>query len=171
MKKLSKSILRITLLVLFFQTVLWSCAAGVWRFFPLHKDVEPDLDVHREALLIITEGKLGTKDIRVGFSPKLGSGTVGRCNFVWSSLSHEIDINMSHWNYFTSPEKIVVLAHEYIHCQCNFYGHLGERFSDGCPDNIMYPMLPERACINRHYGLYLKQIKQGCPKEFFGYIF
>jgi len=148
--------------------LLVACASNNIRITRHHKKIPKEIEKSRKMLYDITEGSLGDRKISIGFMrfseyKKYGSSTViGTCNLVLSEASSEIDIRKDYWYSFSLKEQILLLGHEYFHCQCPFFGHINGVLEDRCPADFMNSSIPDSICINRHWDIYEKQLKEGC---------
>lgn len=145
--------------------ILYSgCSHGVIKASPIHKKLTPELEKYRGYVNIISNGSLGNKDITIGYRKysKDDPNLLGVCTFTLENLGKEIDIVEEAWQYLTHNEKLLLVAHEFRHCECNELGHEERYFSDKCSKTIMHKYLPDDRCIKKHIGDYLEEIRRGC---------
>jgi hypothetical protein len=148
--------------------IVGACSTDFIRIDKKHKTRNASLEQIREMLYDITNKKLGDPSISLGFMKKedyekfYPDIVVGTCNYALASQVPEIDIRKDYWQWYNTRQKLILLAHEYFHCQCPFFGHIEGDMKDGCPKDFMNPMLPGRVCIRKHWQHYEKQIKEGC---------
>lgn len=160
-------IYRIIIYIIIFIASL-SCSTGFIRF----KDsVEPseELEKYRHYLVKLSNNELGnSRKILLGFfknNPEPdseGNYVIGTCSFTLESFCGQIEINSLYWSQATFVQRILLLAHEYYHCQCMSLGHNNKILDDGCPSTYMSPKASSFECLNRHKLRYLKQLKKGC---------
>jgi hypothetical protein len=157
-------IIRGTLLGVFLSIVYTSCASDAFKFKPNHTTVNKELDKYRAKIYKMSKGKLGTKNISLGFikTPKDKQELLGVCTFILPKFQNEIDITVPSWYYLSDRRKLLLVAHEYRHCECDHYYHTDEKLEDGCPQSIMHTYLIEDKCVNRHFGRYVDEIRRGC---------
>ena len=145
--------------------ILYSgCSHGVIKSKPIHTKLTPELEKYRGYVQKISKGKLGNKEITIGYrkfndkDPNL----LGVCTFTLENLGKEIDIVEEAWQYLSHNEKLLLVAHEFRHCECNELGHEERYFKDKCSKTIMHKYLPDRGCIKKHMNDYLEEIRRGC---------
>jgi hypothetical protein len=146
-----------------------SCAMEVTKLGG-HTKTSSDLEYTRELLKDLSKGALGDDRVSIEFRkdlPEYIKGTdvffvMGRCNFSWSNMRFEVDINENRWYYQSSKRKLMLLAHEFGHCQCVNFTHTDKLMKDGCASHFMNGQLPQVMCINKHWNRYVKQMKEGC---------
>lgn len=140
------------------------CSHGVLKSTPTHNKLTPELEKYRGFVNIISNGGLGNRDITLGFRKydSKNSGLLGVCTFTLLTLGKEIDIVEEAWQYLSHNEKLLLVAHEFRHCECNEFGHKEVYFSDGCSKTIMHKYLQDSKCIEKHIGDYLEEIRRGC---------
>ena len=140
------------------------CSHGVIKSSPVHKKLTPELEKYRGYVKDISKGKLGNKEISIGFRKysKDDPNLLGVCTFTLENLGKEIDIIKEAWDYLSHDEKLILVAHEFRHCECNEFGHKEEYFSDKCSKTIMHKYLPYGGCIKKHMDNYLEEIGRGC---------
>ncbi len=145
--------------------ILYSgCSHGVIKSKPIHTKLTPELEMYRGFVQKVSKGKLGNKKISLGFrgynddDPNL----LGVCTFTLSNLGKEIDIVEEAWHYLTHVEKLLLVAHEFRHCECNELGHSEDYFEDKCSKTIMHKYLPDLKCVKKHMNEYLAEIRRGC---------
>ena len=118
----------------------------------------------------ISNGKLGADRVSIQFSRELPEHrkgadvffVMGRCNFSWSNMKFEVDINEVRWYYQPLRRKLMLLAHEFGHCQCVNFTHTDKKLKDGCASHYMNGTLPQDSCIDKHWNRYVNQMKEGC---------
>ena len=157
-------IIRGVILGLIISVTYLGCSSNFIKMDYTHKKATPELEKYREYVYKITDGKLGDRDFSIGFIElDLKRHTLlGECTFVLPYFNKEIDIVGIHWLFLTEKRKILLIAHEYRHCECNQYYHNNDKFKDGCPKSYFNEYLPDDECIESHYTEYLSEIKRGC---------
>jgi len=146
-----------------------SCAMEVTKLKG-HNKTSNELEHTRGLLKELSDGKLGADRVSIAFSKELpeyvkGSDVffvMGRCNFSWSNMQFEVDINKTRWYYQPLRRKLMLLAHEFGHCQCVNFTHTDKKLKDGCASHYMNGQLPQDNCIDKHWNRYVKQMKEGC---------
>lgn len=105
---------------------------------------------------IKTFEQLSNKKVDTGIRfGKLPKGTLGACY----TLSGNVRIAKKTWHQLKPLVQEALIFHELGHCllgrehQTNFT----IRFSDGCPDSLMYPYLI-RSCYIKHRNYYIKEL-------------
>lgn len=143
----------------------YSCSniSNMGRFKSPHKKTTPELEEYRIKVRELSEGKLGD-DRPVGFISKIaGQETVlGRCILTFENLTFEIDIIKDYWYSLSERRRILLMAHEFVHCQCNDLHTDVEYKTDGCPKSFMNPYLIDEWCARRYYHKYISEMKKGC---------
>jgi hypothetical protein len=138
-----------------------SCSSNFIKADYTHKKSSPELEGYREYIYDLTEGKLGNPDFSVGFI-KERDNLLGECTFVLPFFNKEIDIVGIKWLFLSQKRRILLIAHEYRHCECDHYYHINDKFKDGCPKSYFNEYLPDDECVESHYVEYLSEIKRGC---------
>lgn len=160
---MAKAGLAITFYIILFTICGLSTGFLVHR--PNHTPV-PELEEYRVKIQKISKNRLGNNDIRMNFRgpAPLGKNTVliGRCVFNLATLNYEVDIVDSTWYIKNEKRRLMLVAHEFIHCQCTFYFHEDSKLKDGCPSSIMSSLEPSYRCVEKHWSIYKNQIKNGC---------
>lgn len=87
---------------------------------------------------------------------------IGRCNPIMRTIT--IDIN--YWKKSTYKEKILLLAHEYYHCNCLKSHNDSIDNTVGCYNSYMSSYSQSKWCVDLKFEKYLKQIKQGCDYDY-----
>ena len=101
--------------------------------------------------------KSSIPDYTVNFQ-SLPSPAIGRCYM----LTNEIQIDPDYWyRQSTYLQRKSVLYHELAHCICNL-GHEEIMMKDSCPSNIMYPSIPSKKCLRKHWGKYIVKLRKAC---------
>jgi hypothetical protein len=157
-------IIRGVLLGLLLGSIYIGCTSGSIKPEAIHKVPSTELEKYRKIVQEISNNKLGTKDFTIGFikAPKKVPNLLGRCTFILNNFNKEIDIVESAWYDLGYAEKIILIAHEFKHCECNMYYHIKDKYSDDCPKNIMNEHLPIGLCIVTHLNDYMADIRRGC---------
>ena len=146
-----------------------SCAMEVTKLGG-HIKTSNELEHTRGLLKDLSNGKLGADRVSIQFSRELPEYVrdadvffvMGRCNFSWSNMQFEVDINETRWYYQSLRRKLLLLAHEFGHCQCVNFTHTDKKLKDGCTSHYMNGQLPQNDCIDKHWNRYVKQMKEGC---------
>lgn len=173
----------IFLLVFFFS---FSAPSAV-QFFP---KIEPKFQYEVIEFINDSQGKvtvkivnpLSMKEASLAWSdPKSDERTIGLC--WWLPLGpNRVEIDKLFWEYGSSVSKKALIYHELGHCVCNrdhvppnsakwltdFLDSLQIRhvraveLPDGCPKSLMNPVMPDDACLQRHWGLYKDELFKTC---------
>jgi hypothetical protein len=128
-------------------------------------DVHPRLEPYVSQIKGMSKGRLGSQVTRMGFGTlktrKGGQVVIGRCEFLYMN-GFQIIINESSWDDLTSDEKLLLIAHELYHCECNARGHNDHKDELSCPKFYMNSSIPNMHCIRNNFDSYMSQIKLGC---------
>lgn len=125
------------------------------------------LEHYRKELYKKSKGNLGREYTKLGFyegNPVGRPNTVGFCTFSLSQVSFIIGIKRSFWQWAPHRERLLVLAHEYGHCDCKMFWHTEKFLKDGCPAHFMYKQVPETRCLDRHWEMYERQFATPCTR-------
>ena len=144
--------------------LIQACSHSVIRYKRKHTEVHQELDAYRNYINLLSNGKIGKKSTSIGmveYEPK-NPNLLGRCLFTTNPLGKEIDIVKDQWYYLSDERKLILVAHEFIHCDCTRFGHEEKYFKDGCPTTIMDAYLPDEKCVEDHFYEYMSQIQKGC---------
>ena len=124
---------------------------------------EPKLVEYREELSRISGGNLGDGHVNLYFTDETREGskpdTVVAATCYNYGFYKYIDVNKKVWYTFTEELKLLLLAHEYIHCEMDYMDHIEGVLPDNCPSSIMNPTMPDFVCYNNHREYYIDQIK------------
>ena len=163
-KKMTFKIIRGTILGLLLAMVHLGCSTRAIKFQPSHEKLTPELEKYRGYVYNLSEGKLGTNEYSLGFikTPKDSPKLLGECTFVLGHLNKEIDIVEDKWYFLSHNSKILLIAHEFRHCECNQYYHSEEYFLDGCSKSYMDSYLPDEFCVEDHMEHYIDELRRGC---------
>jgi hypothetical protein len=130
---------------------------GLINLVPQHLDIDNELKPYINKVIKLSKKNLGTTIKRVGFFSK-ESKVLGRCYLVNKTIS----INKLHWKFLSEWSKIMLIAHELIHCECR-KGHTSGRRWDDCPISIMHPTDGGDYCNKRYKKQYIKEMQNiGC---------
>lgn len=145
-------------------TMYSGCSHGVLKSTPIHTKLTPELEKYRGYVQKISNDKLGNREISIGFikRPDKKLNLLGVCTFTLDNLGKEIDIVEEAWQNLTHDEKLLLVAHEFRHCECNEFGHKEVYFDDGCSKTIMHEYLSDLKCVKKHMNSYLAEIRRGC---------
>lgn len=96
---------------------------------------------------------------RIIFMSQYSQNVAGSCNY----LTNTIEVNPNSWyNYErTSKERINLLFHELGHCMCGLQ-HDDSTRDDNCPDNLMFPALITKKCLDKYFHEYTKDLYGKC---------
>lgn len=126
-----------------------SIVVFVPKYNGIHKEIKPYIQEIKE----ISRGNLGTKTSRVGFFKK-NNKVLGTCNMTTGDIS----INKKHWKKLSKWSKIMLLAHEIIHCECKL-GHITALKWDSCPESIMHTHDGGEYCNDRYKKQYIEEMQ------------
>lgn len=149
----SKRITRVIRLFMY----LFILFVGLVVFVPPHLDVDKEIKPYVDEIIKLSDGNLGKKIKRIGFIQE-NSKVLGRCYMTNKTIS----INKKYWKSLSKWSKIMLVAHELIHCECNVKHIPGLRWDD-CPVSIMYPSDGGEYCNARYRSEYIREMKTiGC---------
>jgi hypothetical protein len=139
-------------------------SCGIYKVKRKHVHTHPDIEIVRKRLVKMSDGAFGQPDIPTGFVEKFDKESViGSCDIiVEDGFTPEIDIKRSTWYRYPEDLRLVLLAHEYGHCQCNFFKHFDGVDKWNCPKHFMHSSLGSYWCVIKNFKKYIDQIKQGC---------
>lgn len=129
---------------------------GIILNLPRFTDVDPKLEPYRQEVLFLTEGKLG-HFTKIGFDKNIGENTLGNCRR--ALFGNDIGINPRLWRTISHQEKIVILAHELLHCEKDVDHVEGYGMDGFCPKHIMHPQSGGYWCIKSYFDEYMEQAK------------
>lgn len=155
-------IFRITLILLvsFCSILIFS---DHFRIKAKHKTTDPKLQEYVDIINALSNGKLGHNKIKLGFfSSKKYTTLIGACKFSLNNLEYEIDISSRYWRTAGYRSKLLLVAHELVHCECGHFKHNNDKFLDGCPISVMHESSILYDCRKKHFKHYLKEISKGC---------
>ena len=121
----------------------------------------PELEDYRYKILKMSDGKLGHTLIPLNFikPEKLKDGDLlGRCTK--AGFIKWVDIVETKWYTLTERKKLILLAHEFKHCQC-YATHVEEKIGD-CPKSLMNSSMISNKCAIDNWSRYEKEIRRGC---------
>lgn len=129
-------------------------------------DSAETVEHYRKKLKKMSKGELGGDHVRIGFFDKFKKkpNTIGFCTFDVQQFSFVIGLKKSYWNKSNPRQRLLLLAHEFGHCDCLKWGHTKTLRQDGCPKHFMYPEMPHKYCINRYWEDYARQITEPCDR-------
>lgn len=165
-----------------------SCATFEAKKFPAYRGVDKRAQklVDEYKWLAKQEHITFKKQVTVGFTSIKLQDAIGVCTW---SIFREIDIDDYYWSYASQTSKMSLLFHELTHCYCHRdhdygkgthykddrLGRLTEAvkafatgevqpgfMEDGCPKSIMYPVVLEDECMQKHYAEYTKEMFNRC---------
>ena len=136
---------------------------GLTTLFFLSCQSSKELEDYRTKLQKVSNGNLGDPSIKLYYTEEEkeskvpGNSVLATCyNY---GLHKYIDVHKDLWYNLSEPLKIVMMAHEFIHCEKNSMGHSSGIMPDNCSSSIMNPTLIDLDCYSRHKNLYLDEIK------------
>lgn len=160
------------------------------RRSPKYRGVDANLQKYVDDYMnLAKDKKIQFKhSVSIGFM-KINSGNViGVCNY--GSTFHEIDIDKAFWDEATNTQKDALMKHELSHCYCDrdhdwdegknypepshsdkkndtfnvtlFTPNHEGMYEDNCPLSLMYPIIPNDACVWAHYQDYSNEIFNRC---------
>lgn len=140
----------------------YSCSnlRGIGRLDSYHDKPTPELEKYRKKVMHLSNGKLGD-DTRIGFIDRIDSSVLGRCILTLKKFDFEIDIVKEFWYDLGQSRRILLIAHELMHCQCDVF-HTKGKLKDGCPRSFMNPYLPDEHCSIVHFDRYVDEMRRGC---------
>ena len=134
--------------------LLISCATSA-------QNPSKELEDYRTKLLEMSGDKLGTYMIPLNFIEpekyKDGTELVGRCRI---GLFKSVDIVEAKWYSLIERRKLLLLAHEFKHCQC-FEKHTDDMIGK-CPKSLMHTYTMSNDCAIINWNRYKKEIERGC---------
>jgi hypothetical protein len=134
--------------------------------------IDPELEDPLAMVYLVSNGTLSRTIKHVGFfkeetEEEDGYKVIGTCSWFtnWDNIAliPQIQLHRETWGRYTNTQKIILLAHELYHCECDG-DHKDEYFEDGCQAHYMHSYMPSKSCINDHWEEYSKQIKKGCSE-------
>lgn len=164
MLKLIESVFRITFIV-FIGLAIGTAIRGDKAFIRWdykHQTPTEELEVMVDLIYTISGGNLGVAPIPIGFiKRKKGTNLAGACHFSLKNFGYEVDIVKEVWDNLETVERLILVSHELIHCECASFGHVKVEFSEGCY-SVMNDQMPSYRCVKRHLAKYLLDIRRGC---------
>lgn len=147
-------------------TLVIACSSKQYQFVKV-----PELEVYRDVIAEISDNNLGVENTNLYFAKDIENEdetkiTLATCTrFDFNFLGNNfIEINERYWYSLTEVQRVVLLSHELLHCDCD-KGHINDLLEDGCESSIMHEYAPDLSCINKHFVRYMTEIKLGCGKE------
>lgn len=164
-----------------------SCSSDVHeKKEPEYHGVDPQLQpIVDEYLRLSSENNVVfTNKVTLGMKEIDEGGVVGICNY--GKNWREIDVDKGYWDRLPESLQYALLFHELTHCYCGRdhdfaegkeykivkelkeedaqgIKHQGAGFyKDNCPVSLMYPMVVEPECMNKHYKEYVKEMFDRC---------
>ena len=159
MKSALMSVLRITLVTSITMAFISCCTRGY-----ASKNSEQELREMANYIYDYSDGKMGNPLIPITFldlseeEADQGEEVVGQCRLGWNT---EIVISKKYWDNVNTMSRMLLIAHELAHCECDL-DHLDDEYKDGCPKHYLNSTTINYYCRNKYKEEYLKQIAQGC---------
>lgn len=122
-------------------------------FVPKHSGVDKEIKPYLKEIISLSKGNLGKNTNRAGFFKK-DNKVLGTCNM----RTDDISLNRKHWKKLSKWDRIMLLAHEVIHCECGIE-HFTELYWDGCPKSIMHTHDGGIYCNRRYKKEYIKEMQ------------
>ncbi|MCG3175379.1 MAG: hypothetical protein MOGMAGMI_00308 [Candidatus Omnitrophica bacterium] len=120
------------------------------------------LERYRSEISTLSSGDLGKETTLIEFKG-LSGGVLGECN----GLAQTIYINSKYWDSLDEREKLILIAHEFYHCNCFKFKHEDVvSSSEGCPESYMSANAGTRYCTFLYFQQYTNQIAQGCNYKY-----
>jgi len=113
------------------------------------KGVDPRLQPYADELERFSGMKLDNANF--GSTPETA---IGQCNVLYSTIT----INEEKWNTFSHENKIIILAHEGLHC-LKGANHVKDWGKGLCPKSIMYPMNMGGWCSKAFFDDYMEEVR------------
>lgn len=139
---------------------------NIFRYDTDPRPKNPEIEQIRHLLSKLTYGKLGKGDVRFAMKKEIevteDARVAGQCWINLYGMQKEVDIDRVSWNRASLANKVLLVAHEEIHCACGFFFHKEGLDKFDCPLDIMGPYMPSKACANRNWNKYLQQMRLGC---------
>lgn len=120
---------------------------------PRFSEVDPKLQTYVDSVKYYTNGKLGNFT-RIGFDKNLTDPVLGNCRS--TLFFNDVGINKKLWTTLSFHEKIVLLAHELLHCEKDV-DHKPGYDKIGCPIHIMNPSSGGAYCSKANFDRYMDQ--------------
>lgn len=140
-----------------------ACSNTVFRYRESPIKPYSDLEHHKNLLYKISNGNYGDGDVKFTFVDKFaGPQTVGQCWINLFGFQKEVDIHKDTWYGLTTKQKILLLAHEEVHCRCLYFNHIDSLDEDDCQVSFMHPNLENPYCTHKKWARYLKELREGC---------
>lgn len=134
------------------MNLLYFCI-GIILFCPKYSSIDKEFKPYVEAVKYFSKGNLGHKTYRMGFSNE-NNKVLGRCYHI----NNTIEINKKHWTSLSKWSKVMLIAHEIVHCECG-HGHNDETYWDGCPKSLMDSLDGGEYCNRRYQKEYIKEMQ------------
>lgn len=132
------------------------CSQGL-RAAPIRdQGLEPYID----KFVYIARNELLNPDFNIGqlsysFEDMGDSNVAGSCTLV--PYRPEVRINTRYWKRYTELERDELIQHELGHCLL-FRGHREDKFSDGSPKSIMFPVMMREYILMQRYEYYIHEL-------------
>jgi hypothetical protein len=121
---------------------------------PRHTEVDPIIKPYVETLSKLTKGNIGSYHA-IGFSDINRPRVLANCRI--TLLNSDITFDRESWEESSVKKRLLILAHELIHCEKG-QGHKSEKEDKkGCPLYLMSPIIGSEYCIANNFYKYIKQ--------------
>ena len=101
----------------------------------------------------------------VYFVEKDTPGVLAYCvSFGKPAILKYIGIEVADWENLKMFQKLYLVLHEYIHCECDM-SHVDGYLTDGCNASIMGSGMTSEYCAQTHLRLYLNQVREYCSEK------
>lgn len=114
----------------------------------------PVLEAYVKKVERLSKGNIKS-NIQINFAD-LNTPVIGTC---YQTAIRYIEIDKEAFDVFTEKKRLLVIAHELAHCQCN-YDHIEILDSNSCPYHFMYPATPSFECLYKNWNRYVRQMKE-----------
>lgn len=154
-----------------------------------HKQKNKDIPAHEldgyiDSFVRDMSGKVPTTSrnkMSMKFSDLEGN-TVGLCTYTDVFGHTRVEFDRKAWNNYSKMERLELAYHEFSHALCNLphsweggiYPEASKSgikssglaedgyYDDFCPVSIMHPYTIEDSCLKKHWGEYIKDLRDRC---------
>lgn len=135
------------------------------RIFSKHDNKTEELEKYRRILQFTSNKQLGAAHIPIGFIKESirenGTLLAGKCVVTLQYPFREIEININYWKLASFESKLLLLAHEFGHCECGLM-HKDLKDKNGCPYSYMSTYTSSDKCNKDNFYRYIKEMEKGC---------
>lgn len=129
---------------------------------PIDKDLRKTLEADIKQVVHLSKGSLYPKGFRIYIKKKTPRNAIGVCIPRLLAGKPTVIFLEDYLKESSHMKRLMLVAHELIHCKCNRFVHNTDKFYDGCSKSIMDTHNTTSYCIHKHYEYYLDQISRGC---------